>query len=54
MSNVDQRTAAVPRQPRSARFGVFHQPTFNGRLQTAARYVLPRGQLMPIPRDCRS
>lgn len=29
-SNVGQPTAAVLRQPPPARFGVFHQPTFNG------------------------
>jgi hypothetical protein len=53
-SNFGQRTGAVLSQPPSTRFGDFHQPTFNGRLQTAAHYVMPHGQLIPIPRDYRS
>jgi len=30
------------------------KPTFNGHLTSAARYVMPHGHMMPIPRDYRS
>ena len=42
------------RQPESARFDLFRQPIFNGRLTSAARCVLPHGHMTPIPRDYRS